>query len=106
MGTQPPLPVKSRLNTGRLTGATSNTEILGTQHVRRDKLVHYDATDAATKHITKDAHLEFVRKTGNSNNKKQHKQEAAKTRSSKNKKQHAVGCEYIHIEANCSQFTV
>jgi hypothetical protein len=82
MGTQPSLPVKSGLNTGRLAGATSNTEILGTQQVRRDKLVHYDATDAATKHMTKDAHLEFVRKTGNSKNKKQQKQEAAKTRSS------------------------
>jgi len=53
-------------------------------------LVHCDAADAATKHMTKDAHVKIIRKT----------------RSSKNKKQHAVGSEYIHIEVNGSQSTV
>jgi len=46
-------------------------------------LVHRKAANAAIKHMTQDAHLQIVRKSG----------------SSKNKKQHAVGCEYIHNEA-------
>jgi len=90
MDTQPPLPGESWSNTGRLAGATTNTDILGTQHERRHKLVHCDAANAATKHMTQDAHLEIVHKTG----------------SRKNKKQHAVGCEYIHIEGTRSQLTV
>jgi len=90
MDTQPPLPGDSGSNTGRLAGATSNTELLGTQQQRRHKLVHRDAGNVATKHMTQDAHLKIVRKTG----------------SSKNKKQHAVGCEYILIVANSGQLTV
>jgi len=90
MDTQPPPPGESGLNTGRLAGATSNTEILGTQQERRHKLVHCDTTDAATKHMTKDANLKIVRKTG----------------SKRNKEQHAVGCEYIHIDAIGGQLTV
>jgi hypothetical protein len=50
-------------------------------------LVHRDASNVATKHMTQDAHLQIFRKTG----------------SSKNKKQHAVGYEYICIEANGGQ---
>jgi len=73
-----------------LAGATSNTEILGTQQDRRHKLVHHDAADAATKHMTQDAHLKIVRKTG----------------SRRNKKQHAVGCEYFHIDPIGGQLTV
>jgi len=90
MDTQPPPPGGSRSNTGRLAGATSNTEIIGTQQERRPNLVHRDAANAATKYMTQVAHLKIVRKTG----------------SSKNKKQHAVGCVYIHIEANRGQLTV
>jgi len=90
MDTQPPPPGESRSYTGRSVGATSNTDILGTQRERRHKLVLHDAAYAATKPMTEDAHLNIVRKTG----------------SSKNKKQHAVGCEYIHIEANGGQLTV
>jgi len=90
MDTQPPPPGKSGSNTGRLAGDTLNTEILGTQQECRHKLVHRNAANAATKHVTQDAHLKMVRKTGNS----------------KNKKQHAVGCDYIHIEANSGQLTV
>jgi len=52
--------------------------------------VHRDAANVATKQMTQDAHLKIVRKTG----------------SSKNKMQPAVGCEYIHIEANGGQLTV
>jgi len=73
-----------------LAGAKSNTEILSTQQDHRHKLVHRDAANAATKHMTQEAHLKIVRKTG----------------SSKNKKQHAVGCENIHIQANGGQLTV
>jgi hypothetical protein len=79
-----------RSNTGRLAGATSNTAILGTQQERRHKSVYSDAANAATKHITQDAYINIVRNTG----------------SSINKKLHAVGCKYIHIEANCSHLTV
>jgi len=65
-------------------------EIVGTQQQRRHKLVHHDAAKAATKHMTQDAQLKIVRKTG----------------SRKNKKQHAVGCKCIHVEAISSQLTV
>jgi len=73
-----------------LAGATSNTELLGTPQEHRHKLVLRDAANAATKHMTQDAHLKIIRKT----------------ESSKNIKQHAVGCKYIHIEANGVQLTV
>jgi len=43
MDTQPPPPAESGSNSGRLAGAISNTEILGTQQERRHKLVHRDA---------------------------------------------------------------
>jgi len=89
MDTQPPPAGKSGSNTGRLEGAISNTEPLGTQQERRHKLVHRNAPNVATKHMTQDAHLKIVRKTG----------------SSKNKKQHAVGCEYILMVANGGQLT-
>jgi len=87
--TQPPQAGESGSNTGRLAGATSNTELLGTQQERRPKLVHRDAANVATKHMTQDAHFKIVRKTG----------------SSKSKKQHAVGCRYILIVANGGQLT-
>jgi len=90
MDTQPSSPGESGSNTGRLAGATSNTEILGTQQERRHKLVHRDAADAATKHMTQDAHSKIIRKTG----------------SRRNKMQHAVGGEYIHINAIGGQLTV
>jgi len=90
MDAQPPPPVESGLNTGRLAGTTSNTEILGTHQERRHKLVHRDTADAATKHMTEDAHLNIVRKTG----------------SRRNQMQHAVGYEYIHIDAIGGQVTI
>jgi hypothetical protein len=90
MDTQPPPPGKTGSDTGQLASATWKTEILGTQQKRRHKVVHSDTANAANKHMTQDAHLKMVCKTG----------------SSKNKKQHAVGCEYIHIEANGGQVSV
>jgi len=90
MDTQTPPPGESGWNTGRLGGATSNTEILGTPQERRHKFIHCEAADAATKHMTQDGHLKIVCKTG----------------SRRNKKQHAVGCEYIHIDAIGGQLTV
>jgi hypothetical protein len=90
MDTPPPRPGENGSNTGRLAGASSNTDILGTQPERRHMLVHHDAANAATNHMTQNAHLKIGRKTG----------------SSKNKKQHAVGCESIHIEAIGGQCTV
>jgi len=90
MDTQPPPPGECGSNTGRLAGVTSNTDIVGTQQERRHMSVHRDAANAATKHMTQDAHLNIVRKTGRR----------------KNKKQHAVGCECIHIEASGGPLTV
>jgi hypothetical protein len=84
MDTQPLPPGESGSNTGSMACTTSNTEILGTQQECRHKLVHLDAANVATKHMTQDAHLKIVRKT----------------ESSKNKKQHAVRGEYIRTEAN------
>jgi len=90
MDTQPTPPGESRSNTGRLAGATSNTEILGTEQECRDTLVHCDAANAAPKHITQGAHLKIVRKTG----------------SRRNKMPRAVGCEYIDIHAIGGQLTL
>jgi hypothetical protein len=84
MDTKPPLADECGSNTGRLAGATSNTDLLGTQLERRRKLVHRDAANVATKHMTHDAQLKFVCKTG----------------SSKNKKQRGVRCENILFKAN------
>jgi hypothetical protein len=64
--------------------------LIGTQQERRHQLVHRNAADAATKHMTEDAHLKIVCKTG----------------SSMNEKQHAVGCEYRHTAVNSWQLTV
>jgi seryl-tRNA(Sec) selenium transferase len=64
--------------------------LIGTQQERRHQLVHREAADAATKHMTEDAHLKMVRKTGRSTN----------------KKQHAVGCEYLHTAVSSRQLTV
>jgi len=56
MDAQPPPAGESGSNTGGLAGATSNTELLGTQQQRRHKLVHRDAANVATKHMTQDAY--------------------------------------------------
>jgi len=90
MDTQPPPPGESGSNPGRLAGATSNTDNLGTLQECRHKLAHRDAANAATNHMTQDAHLKIVRKAGSRNN----------------EQQHAVGCESIHIEAISGQLTV
>jgi len=70
MDTQSPPPGKSGSNTGRLGGATSNMEILGTRQERRHMLVQRYTADAATKHITEDAHLKIVCKITSSKSKK------------------------------------
>jgi hypothetical protein len=90
MDTQPPQPGRSRSKSGGLAGASSNTSLIGTQQERRHQLVYREAADAATKHMTQEAHLKIVRKTG----------------SSTNQKQHAVGCEYHHTVVNSHQLTV
>jgi hypothetical protein len=90
MDTQSPQPGLSGSASCRLAGASLNTSIVGTQHERRHQLVHWESADAATKHMTQDAHFIIVRKTG----------------SSTNNKQHAVGCEYLHTMVNSRQLTV
>jgi hypothetical protein len=87
MDTQPPPAGESGSNTGRLAGTASNMELLGTQQEGRHKLVHHDAANVATKHMTQDAHLKIIRKTG----------------SSKNRKQLAVGFKYIRMVTNGGQ---
>jgi len=66
MDTQLPVPGESGLNTGRLAGVISNMEHFGPQQECRHKLVHRDAANAATKHMTQDAHLKLVCMTGSS----------------------------------------
>jgi len=90
MDTQPPPPGESGSNTGRLAGATTNMDIPGIQPQRRHELVHCDAANAPTKHMTHDANLKILRKT----------------ESKKNRNEHAVGCDYMHIEAIGGQLTV
>jgi len=70
MDTQPPQPGPSESKSGQLADALSNMSIIGTQQERRHQLVHREAADAATKHMTEDAYLKIVRKTGRSTNKK------------------------------------
>jgi hypothetical protein len=55
METQPPPPGESGSNPGRLVGATSNMQFLDTRQERRQKLVHRDAANVATKHMTQNA---------------------------------------------------
>jgi len=57
MDTHPPPPGQSGSNTGRLAGATSNLDFVGTQQERRHMSVHRDAANAATKPMTQDALL-------------------------------------------------
>jgi len=83
MATQIPQPGENGIEVGGSTGITPNTLFSGTQQERRHQLVHCNAANAATKNMTKDAHLKIVRKT----------------ESSKHKKQHAIGCKYIHIRS-------
>ena len=90
MDTQPPQPGPSGSKSDQLAGASLNTSLIGIQQERRQQLVHREAADAATKHMTEDAHLKIICKTG----------------SSMNKKQHAVGREYLHTMVNGRQLTV
>jgi hypothetical protein len=90
MDTQPPQQGPSGSKSSRLPGTSSNTAVIGTQQERRHQLVHRDAANAATKNMTQDAHLNSVRET----------------ESSTNKKQQVFGGEYIHTVVNSRQFTV
>jgi len=81
MASQTHQPGKNGIEAGGSTGITLNTSLSGTQQERRNQFFERNAANAATKNMTKDAHLKIVRKTG----------------SSKNTKQHAIGCKYIHI---------
>jgi hypothetical protein len=90
MDTQAPLPGENGSNTGGLAGATRNMAIIATQHEHSHKLAHCDAANAATKHMTQDAHLNIMGKTG----------------SCKHKKQSTVRGEYIYIDVNSGQLTI
>jgi len=74
----------------RTTGASRNAPLGETQLQRIHQLVHRDAEIVATENMTQDAHLKNVRKTGSSNN----------------KKQHAIGYESIHICVNNGQLKI
>jgi hypothetical protein len=69
MATQTPRPGENRTKPGRLTGVTPNSSLSGTPQECRQQLVHHNATNAATKNITQDAHLKIVHKTESSKNK-------------------------------------
>ena len=90
MDTQPPQRGPSGSKSGQMADALPNMSHIGTQDERRHQLAHREAADAATKHMTDDAHLKIIRKTA----------------LSINKKQHAVGCEYLHTAVNSRQLTV
>jgi len=90
METQQPQPAPSGSKSSRLAGDTLNTSLIGAQHQCRHRLVYRDTTDAATRNMTQDAHLEIVRNTG----------------SGKNKRHHAVGCKYMHSVVNSRQLIV
>jgi hypothetical protein len=90
MDTQTPQPGVMGSESSRTTGALADTSHHGIQPERGHQLVRCDAANAATKHMTQDAHLKVVRKTG----------------SSKNKKQHAIGCEYIYSVVNRHRINV
>jgi len=90
MATQTPQPGENSTEPGGSTGVAPNMSLSGTQHERRQQLVHRNTANAATRNMTQDAHLKIV----------------CKTRSSKTKKQHAIGCECIHIKENDGQLTV
>jgi hypothetical protein len=90
MDTETPQPGVTGSESSRTTGVSADTSHHGTQPERRLQLVHRDAANPATKHMTQDAHLKIVCKTG----------------SSKNQKQHAIGCEYIYTVVNGCQITV
>ena len=57
MVTQPPLPGQSGSNSSLFAGATSNTGILVTQQEHRHQVIHRDAANGATQHMTQDAHV-------------------------------------------------
>jgi len=90
MATPTPHPGESGSELSRSTGASSHALPAGTQQQCRQHLVHHDAANTAAKHITQDAHFEFVHKT----------------RMSKNTTQDAIGCEYIHSVVTGRQLTV
>jgi hypothetical protein len=90
MDTQTPQPGMTGWESSRTTGIPADTSDHGIQQEWQHPLVHCDAANAATKHMTQDAHLKIVRKTG----------------SSMNMKQHAVGSEYMYSVLNGRQITV
>jgi hypothetical protein len=57
MDKQPHLAGKSGSNPGSLAGAISIPAILGTEQEYSHQLVHRDAANAATTHMTLNAHL-------------------------------------------------
>jgi len=71
-------------------GVSSDSLYNGTQQECIHRIVYWDAANAATKHLTQDAHFKIVHKT----------------RSSKNKNQQAIGYEYIHTVVNGHQVTI
>jgi hypothetical protein len=58
MDTQPPQPGPSGSKSTRLAGTVSNTPVIGTQQEPKHQLVHCNAANTATKHMTEDALLQ------------------------------------------------
>jgi len=88
--TQTSQPEVTGSESSRRMGFSSDTSPNGTLQESRHQLVHSDTANAATKHMTQDAHLKID----------------CKTRSSNNKKQYAIECEYIDTFGNGCQINV
>jgi len=70
MDTQTPEPEVTGSESSRTTGVLADSSHNGAQQERRHQLVHRNAANAATNHMTQDAQLKIVCKTGSSKNKK------------------------------------
>jgi hypothetical protein len=90
MDTQTAPPGVTRSEMSRTMGISADMSHNGTEQECRHEIVQRDATNAATKPLTEDAHLKIICKTG----------------SSQNKKQHAFGCVYIYTVVNGCQITI
>jgi len=90
MDTQRQQPGETKSKSSQNNGVLSDTSHNGVHQESRHQFVHRDAAIAATKHITQDACLIIIPKTG----------------TSKNIKQHAIGCVCIHTVMNSHQGTV
>jgi len=90
MAPQSPQPGVIQSESSLTMGDSSNAPLADTQQQRRHQLVHRNAAIAATENMAHDADFKIVCITGRSND----------------KTQHAIGCDYLHIDAESGQLTI